>query len=140
MPPMPKSLWAVPRDPSPFAEWIARLAARTGGPVFAPHITLSEADPPTAPFSVELLHLADSDERFRCITITAARTPPLDGVAAPHLSLLYGELTAQERAALRAAVDLPLPMTIDVDELWVVDTSDDVEKWSVTEKRRLVTS
>jgi hypothetical protein len=131
------SLWAVPRDPSPFAGWIERLAARTGGPVFAPHITLAPESPPAAPFRVELLHLADSDDRFRCITITAARTPPLDAVEAPHLSLAYGELPPDERAALRATIQLPLPMTIDVDELWVVDTRGDVANWAVLERRVL---
>jgi hypothetical protein len=133
-----QSLWAVPHNPAPFTLWIERLAAQTGAPVFAPHITLNADAPPTAAFTVELLHLADSDERFKCIMITAARTPPLDTVAAPHLSLLYGELSAAERAALRATVDLPLPMTIDVDELWLVDTSGEVENWSVTERRSLV--
>jgi hypothetical protein len=137
---MNESVWAVPRDPSPFVPWIERLAGETGGPVFAPHITLRAETPPTAPFTVELVSLTDSDERFRCITITAARTPPLDAVDAPHLSLLYGELPAARRASLRATIDLPLPMTIHVDELWIVDTSGEVENWKVAATRRLVAS
>lgn len=135
---MSQSLWAVPRDPSPFSAWIKRLAAETGGPVFAPHITLAGDVPPTEPFTVDLLGLADSDARFRCITITAARTPPLDVIDDPHLSLLYGDLPAERRAELRAAITLPLPTTIVVNEVWRVDTSGDVRNWSIEQTWPLV--
>ena len=137
---MSESLWALPRDPAPFTAWIERLAAQTGSPAFTPHITLNKDDPPTEPFSVELLALADSDARFRCITITAARTPPLDSIDTPHLSLLYAELPAEERAALRATIDLPLPMTIEVDTLCLIDTSGDVANWETARTWRLVRS
>jgi hypothetical protein len=132
-----ESLWAVPRDPSPFVPWIRELAARAGAPEFAPHITLNRDAPPTAPFSVQLVALAHSDTRFRCITIAATRTPPLDTVDAPHLSLLYAELSPDVRAELCATVELPLPMTIHVDEVWRVDTSGDVPNWAVLERRPL---
>jgi hypothetical protein len=136
---MPKtSLWAVPRDPAPFARWIERLATRTGAPVFPPHVTVNEESPPTAAFTVDLVALADSDERFRCITISAAPTPALAAVERPHLSLLYAELPAEERAALRASVDLPLPMTIEIAELWRVETSGAVANWQITQRLPLV--
>lgn len=138
---MTVSRWAVPcdADAAAFVPVIARLAAAVGAPVFDPHITVGSDFAGAAPFTVALTALADSDLRFRCITVTAA-APQLHAVAQPHLSLLYAELGPAERAALRASVELALPMTITVDAIWDVDTSGDVSEWRVVNARKLGTA
>ncbi len=148
-------------DAEPFAEWIERLGTATDTPVFAPHITLVGAVPTTAsrdaigqalaafpPFDVTFVNLADSDERFRCVTVVAAAETPLVEVRNalvatcgaeptpydPHLSLLYAELPSAERATLRDTVTLSLPRTAAVDRVCLVATTDeDPGAWSIEE-------
>ena len=137
----------MPRDREPFATLSARLAANAGLAPVEPHITVigsvdADIDPACDPFDVQFVALADSDEKFRCITVTVAPNATLLGLRSgetpyePHLSLLYGELPDATRAALRAGVDLALPMHTPIDALAVWDTSsDDHAGWS--EVRRI---
>ena len=144
-------------DAAPFADWIERLAETHGGPIFVPHVTLLGEVAPASdaaidgvlrsrtPFPVTLVGLADSDARFRCITVTAEREAPLvelhaaladacgvDGTPyEPHLSLLYAEMRAPERARVRNTVDLPLPRVVTVDAVHLVDTTDEASRWSI---------
>jgi 2'-5' RNA ligase len=143
-----RSLWALPAtaDAARFVPTIERLAAEVGSDPFPPHITLLgdagdvDALPDIGAFSVRLVALADSDERYRCITLTAesdelfALRSAVGGTTSdyePHLSLLYAELLASRRAELRKTVDLDLPMTITIDAVALVDTSDNVfTRWT----------
>jgi 2'-5' RNA ligase len=149
------SLWALPAasDAPPFVTEITRLAALVDTDAFAPHITIvgamaGEVDAAIGsftPFQVTLIGLADSEARFRCITATVAGAQRLLDLRSacgeapdeyePHLSLLYAELPPETRAALRASVELPLPMPITIDTVSLVDTSDnDYTRWT-TERR-----
>lgn len=152
------SLWALPAaaDAAPLATWIERLSAAVGSAPFAPHITVISAPAApasaveaalgtVAPFPVALTALSDSDERTRCITV-GAQAPPLFTLRAalaatldapgeayePHLSMVYARLGAAQRRALRSIVTLPLPRTITVDAVALVDTSGgDHDRWAV---------
>ncbi|MBA2607929.1 MAG: 2'-5' RNA ligase family protein [Actinobacteria bacterium] len=97
-------------------------------------------------FTVELTHFEDSDQRFRCLTAVARLHGPLvrlhAGLVAalsaepkgyePHLSLLYGELPAPQRAHLRTGLEPELLGMITINALQAVDTSHaDYGRWSV---------
>lgn len=155
------SLWAMPtaHDSSPFAARIQRLATTVGAPTFAPHVTLVGSVPRATagrtianalaafgPFEVTLVGLADTAERFRCITVLVVPTSPLTEMRAtlvavcgvdpapyqPHLSLLYANLGSAERKDLRDTLVLPLPMAIEIDTVCLVDTTDeDPGRWTV---------
>jgi 2'-5' RNA ligase len=143
--------WLVPA-PGPerdrLAAVIADLAARQGGPVFAPHVTLArnvEAEPDAvagvlagvtagvAPFEVRLTGTGHEPVFFRALYLRAepsARLTALRGAAQralglepapdPHLSLLYADLDEGRKPAIAAGLGLALPMTIRVDaaEVW----------------------
>ncbi len=143
--------WLVPA-PGPerdrLAAVIADLAARQGGPVFAPHVTLArnvEAEPDAvagllaevtagvAPFEMRLTGIGYEPVFFRSLYLRAepsARLTALRGAAEralglepapdPHLSLLYADLDEERKPAIAAGLGLALPMTIRVDaaEVW----------------------
>lgn len=113
------SLWAMPRDPSPFAAISERLASVAGLAAVSPHITLRDAV--ATPFEVTLVGVAHEAVKYRCITLTTAPDPRLPDGA--HLSLLYGSLTEPRRRQLCTLVDLPLPMTLTIDR---------VERWNTS--------
>lgn len=122
----------MPRDPSPFVDVSARLAKAEGLAPVTPHITVvgsfEEEDVVFSPFEVTLVALADSDAPYRCITLAAAPHPLLPDGA--HLSLLYGDVSAERRAVLCEEVDIELPMTITIDAFALWDTSaDDHTAW-----------
>jgi 2'-5' RNA ligase len=139
--------WLVPA-PGPerdrLAAVIADLAARQGGPVFAPHVTLAgvtEAEPDAvagvlagvaagvAPFEVRLTGTGYEPVFFRSLYLRAAPSSRLTALheAAeralglelepyrPHLSLLYADLPPDRKPAIAADLGLALPMTIRVD-------------------------
>lgn len=132
---------------------IRRLAQLAGTPVFAPHITLAGAavDGPAlttalaafTPFNVTLNAVAHSDERFRCVTLTAEPDPTLLALRAalpgrpesrpyePHLSLVYGELDHTTRTGLCAKVDHDLPLRVTIDRVQLVAITDDPSAWPV---------
>jgi hypothetical protein len=127
------SWWALPSaaDAALFTPTIERLARVTATSPFPPHITIPDTPRPTTPYAVTLTHVDDEDYRFRCITLRA-------GDNGEHLSLLYADLSAEERAALRDTVDVPLPLTITIDAIARVDTSGDVSAWRTVEHYSLV--
>jgi len=114
-----------------FAALIGRLSERLGTPVFAPHVTLAGADAADAtgairrvealaqalaPLPITLTEVDYSDAYFRCLYLRAATNPPL--LAAyrracamlgsapadfvPHLSLVYGDVSAADKERLIA--------------------------------------
>jgi 2'-5' RNA ligase len=110
-----------------FASLIDTLSRRWGTPRFSPHITLvGSLDSPLdeivarlttlaadlAPVPVRLTHLGWTEQYFRCLFMRAERTPPLlaahetasarldrptDADFMPHLSLIYGNLHAEQK-------------------------------------------
>lgn len=99
----------------------------------------------TRAFDVTFTDLADSDERFRCITLTTPADGPIVGLASntaaalgiepkdpyePHLSLVYGNLHDVARQTLKASVDIALPRTTLIDAISVVTINDDIREWT----------
>jgi len=143
--------WLVPAagpERDRLAAVIAELAARHGGPVFAPHVTMAgvvEAEPDALavvlarlvagvpPFEVRLtgagyepvffrsLYLrAEPSARLTALREAARRALGLEPAPDPHLSLLYADLPQERKPAIAAGLGLALPMTVRVDaaEVW----------------------
>ena len=156
------SLWLLPDDDRWLTERLASLAAAHDGPVFAPHLTLlgSVFGPPAAlqeqtaslaaqlsPLRLPTAGVHGSEEWFRCITLQVDKRPPLQeareraeeifGADArpwtPHISLLYGHLTAAARSAALATLP-PVPATVRLSTLALVETIGPAEAW--TERAR----
>jgi len=165
------SCWALlsARDDSRCRAWIDQLSVAVGSEPFEPHITVvgSIPDPGsvataiagiasvTAPLTVELTAVTDSDEFFRCVILTVRPNSCIVGlrevVAAalrldldpyrPHMSLLYADLERTERKELVTGIDIELPTTLEVDRLCLVDTgSDSIRRWSLRQSWTLVRS
>jgi len=154
------SLWFGPDETtaSECRALIARLAARYAAPVFPPHVTLlGDLPGDEAAVVARARTLATGlrrlvvtfprigwrDEYFRCFylevesdEVVAARgdaealfgrepSPYL-----PHLSLIYGELPADEKARLRAELNRRLPMAGELQTLEVWRTRGEVRSWA----------
>ena len=141
------------------SEVIGQLSHRFESPSFEPHVTLlSGLDGPTkelthkaatlaatiAPFKISLQRFGYLEKYFRCFFIHADRTNALlevhqraslllgrspDRGFLPHLSLVYGSLSAIEKEVL--ASDLRLPMSIEfvVDALDLFSTEGEPRQW-----------
>ena len=87
------------------------------------------------PFEVSLAGFGHEQAFFRSLYLRAAPSAPLTtaheaGIRAwalqappymPHLSLLYCDLAPEHRSPRRAAIQVPLPLTVrfDAAELWI---------------------
>jgi hypothetical protein len=131
---------------------IGTLAAGCAGPAFPPHVTIVpmyNSDAAAAvrtlksvteglrPFDVTFPAFGQEQTYFRSLYLRAAPSPPLTaahdaGLRAwalqappylPHLSLLYSDLTPEQKEPLLAAIGIPLPLTVrfDAAELWIHD-------------------
>jgi len=131
---------------------IGTLAAGCAAPAFPPHVTIVpmyDSDAATAvrtlrsltaglrPFDVTFPAFGHEQTYFRSLYLHAAPSPPLTaahdaGLRAwalrappymPHLSLLYSDLTPEQKEPLLAAIQIPLPLTVrfDAAELWIHD-------------------
>jgi 2'-5' RNA ligase len=137
---------------------IAGLARRHGTDAFEPHVTLlgglegpgetllsaaRELALGLRPFEIQLLGASTGLEFFHCVFVSAAGTPALLEARArareafgvgpeepfrPHLSLVYGDLGAEEREFARLAAG-DLKSSFVADALHVVDTSGPVPGW-----------
>lgn len=144
---------------------IAMLSARLGTFLFEPHITLlgglagNDEDlrrrtralaGVTGPFEVRLLKAAWFDEFYRCLFVEVARSRVLqqahdaareafdqtaDMEFYPHLSLVYGDLTEQEKENIADEIGRHFDETIRLEELALYETSGPV--WQCVERRRL---
>ncbi|WP_129346566.1 2'-5' RNA ligase family protein [Sorangium cellulosum] len=110
---------------------IEALARETGGPAFAPHLTLVGGlrgdggelaaklvalGPALRPVELRMQGPAVGDAYHRCVFLDVARTEPLAGLRGavqaalgakdsafrPHVSLVYGDLAAERRRAIAA--------------------------------------
>lgn len=148
------------------ARRIDDLAERLGTPRFEPHVTLlagieAEAGQVAAqsrglverlePVGLRLTRAGGRDEFFRCVFLEVEPEPGL--VAAhgrardrfrkgkeppffPHLSLVYGRLGSDQKAALIEEINEDASWRIETHaaELWVVLTEGAAEEWRVVER------
>ena len=141
------------------AELIDSLAQRLGTPRFEPHLTLlggvegKQADivarsevlaRTLAPMELRIRGIEGSEEYFRCVFAAVERTPELvraheQAVEVlgwrppqpffPHVSLIYGALSASTRAGLLGELQEQTMGTLMSGELQVVSTEGPPENW-----------
>lgn len=137
---------------------IARLAARYGGPLFAPHLTLGPGSAETIeqlrapPLELDVTGVDCSPQFTKTLFVRFALSPALAqlrnslGMAAddydPHLSLLYQTMPPNEQRSLAASVDIPFARVRFVAVQAVrftppVATPADVEAWETVAHRPL---
>ena len=150
------SLWLLPDEADRLAPVLASLAAAHGGPRFAPHLTLLGSIPGDdlrrgaaalasrlPPLTLPTGAVVGADRWFRCVTLQVPCTAALQAARSaaeaafgvpprpwrPHISLLYGALTAPARASLIAALP-DLPPTVRFSRLSLVRTVGPAESWT----------
>lgn len=141
-----------------FGALIRRLSERFGTPAFEPHLTLSgttaEHDTDVVeradrfarsqtPIPVLLADIGYADDYFRCLYLRAMPDPTLQsaqrraaaalGSAAgdfmPHLSLVYGQLTAADKERLVVELGRVWDISFTVDRLAVYAVDGGPEEW-----------
>ncbi len=153
-----------------FAELIGRLGRRHGGPVFEPHITLlgrfrntpagaeetaAELARELGPLDIRLTHTDYLDEYFRCLFVRAELTPALlranqraakifgqepKAQYMPHLSLLYGDISAYEKIRITEEIGKKFDITFRTGELALLRIDSDAPvDWHVVKTYRLGT-
>jgi 2'-5' RNA ligase len=155
------ALWLVPGKASEVAlhSWIKAFAARFGGPVFPPHLTLlsgirsealglaaaeairrstdpvrlgSRAASGTEAFFRNLYLVGDSEPELRALHVRCA-TPaerPEEAEFLPHISLFYGRLTPAERELAMQEAERRLPVEMEFDAVELWSVRGWVESWS----------
>lgn len=138
---------------------IRRLSARYGGPNFPPHVTLlgnitgprpellaasARIARELRPFTIRLDKLDAFDQYFRCLLVRAALNQPVrhahqiacrefrrqrEPAYMPHLSLLYGNFTAAEKAGAMAELGPRLDLEFKARSLYLYATRPDPLKW-----------
>lgn len=152
-----------------FAALIGALSQRLRTPAFQPHITLlgslefpqNEVVSRTAALAAELpavpIHLTDigwSDAYFRCLYIRAERTPPLltvhriasrhferlpDTQFMPHLSLIYGNLSAEVKQRIANEIGLSIDAVFHIDRIGICLANESPADWRVIQTFALAT-
>ncbi len=150
-----------------FSRSIRDFAGQFGSPVFQPHVTICVAPRAEAiasllralPFSeIELTTRGiKSDDSFtKSFFVQFAKNAALQQLADiilekvgalesspvdPHLSLLYGKLSAQRKRSIAASVKLPARVRFDgicaMQCALPVETAADVRAWKLLARRRL---
>ncbi len=155
------SLWLQPQGPlrERLRAVVDRLAARFGGPVFEPHVTLvaglagDEAEilegarrlgATLPPLSLRLERVARRDEYFRALFVEAIGGEPLlsahrqacralghrpAGPFQPHLSLAYGRLDPAAAEAAGREISNEVQGRFEAAALHVVRTEGAVGEW-----------
>jgi 2'-5' RNA ligase len=143
-----------------FADLIQQLALELNAPIFEPHITLlgnlkgSEAEHVArstelarrlAPFPIALSGPAFGEDYFHCVFLVADMTAPLlhahtlarqifhqeeSGRYRPHISLVYGRYSENEKRDIIARLPATLCLSFEVSQLSLIrDGSDDPKEW-----------
>jgi 2'-5' RNA ligase len=143
------------------AQLIENLSGRLGTPRFEPHVTLAapvetheaeiiattqEIAASLAPLSIRFEGIGQTDAYFRCLFLRAEKRPdllatheracarlgrPPEPDFMPHLSLVYGKLTHEVKAALTEDISPRVPSTIVVDRLGICPVVGSVDTWKV---------
>ncbi len=131
------------------AATIGALAAEHGAPRFEPHVTLAgrlqygehaatraltSITAGVGPFEVRFAAVGHEQAYFRALYLRAEPSPQLTALHkaartawaldarpyTPHLSLLYAEIAEERKRAIIGALDIALPLTIQINaaELW----------------------
>jgi hypothetical protein len=138
-------VWLMPttEDAAVLQTQIERGASMFGSPSFPPHVTMCSEPAVTKlaavgslrqlPLSLRLTELRFGKDYFHGCYLEAADDTPLCDLQArcvatlggtvpgqypPHLSIAYGVLSSDQRAAAATLVELPLVVTFDRLELW----------------------
>jgi 2'-5' RNA ligase len=150
---------ALGSDRDHLAAIIGGLAAQYNTPIFQPHVTMVAtlmSDEDTAigtlesllagvsSFDITFTEFGYEQTYFRSLYLRAKPSPQLTALYEagrrawkldlppymPHLSLLYSNLTEEQKSPVIATVDLRLPLTIQIDavELWADDHLG-VDRW-----------
>ena len=147
-------LWLIPAAAARefFRQTIKRLARECAAPLFEPHLTLGvTADPPdlprelaVSPIQLKPLGIFWSATFTKTLFVRMRATPQLEALRTslgqedhlpdPHLSLLYKETSAEEKARLATRLVLPFS-SVTFDTVQAVrcqnptTTQADVESW-----------
>jgi 2'-5' RNA ligase len=151
------------------ARLIAELAEQHGGPRFPPHITLlgsivgtddeigrlaGEVARQLVPQRVEFDGLGAENLYFRTLYLVVKPTSAVMAANAlarrafadertdpfrPHLSLVYGDYSAEIKGAISAAIQARLPAGCDVRALDVYQTEPPVDAWRLAHRFPLTT-
>jgi 2'-5' RNA ligase len=141
-------VWLAPaaQDAAALRAHIERGARLLGSPTFPPHVTMC-TDPAVTtlaavgslrelPLSITFTALRFGNDYFHGCYLEAAEAAPLRELQArcvatlggsapseypPHLSVAYGELGQEQRAAAMEITQLPWKVTFDRLELWTSD-------------------
>jgi hypothetical protein len=149
------ALWLLPREPvaTVCRQTVERLAQQYDAPIFLPHLTLGVVDKVPRPFQESLstpivlraggvfssaLFTQTLFIRFRISPALAAlrHLLGLGGEYDPHLSLLYQNLSTDERATLTASLKLPFA-EVEFDRVVAVRCANpttgraDIEAWQM---------
>jgi hypothetical protein len=141
-------VWLAPaaEDAAVLGKQIERSATLLGSPTFPPHVTICSEPAVTKlaavgslselPLSITFTALRFGHDYFHGCYLEAAEDAPLRNLQArcvatlggtvpgdypPHLSIAYGVLTDDQRAATVPLVELPITITFDRLELWTSD-------------------
>lgn len=145
-----------------FADVIQQLALELNAPIFEPHITLlgnlkgSEAEHVArstelarrlSPFPIVLRGPAFGEDYFHCVFLVADMTAPLlhahalarqifhqeeSGRYRPHISLVYGRYSENEKRDIIAGLPATLCLPFDVSRLSLIRGGrDDPQEWSM---------
>jgi 2'-5' RNA ligase len=150
------------------ARLIDELAGQYGGPHFPPHITLigsvvgtedeiarlaRPVAAQTSALHVEFDGLGAEDVYFRSLYLVAKQAPALMAANQlarqvfandrpepfrPHLSLLYGEYSAETKQAISEAIQARLPTSCEAATLDVYQTEPPVEAWRLVRRFALM--
>ncbi len=166
------AFWLVPApaERKYFESLIAELAARFGAPVFEPHVTLlgGDIDERVAadvlhqvefakPIELEVAGIEFSDKytktlfvQFRSSDRASTLSDALKAAAGtssdyefnPHLSLVYKDMPAGEKAAAAAEITLPFERVVfggikAIRAPSPIKTREDVEAWRTLGERRI---
>lgn len=142
-----------------FRSLIADLSRRTGTPAFEPHLTLAggidaateraaaaRVAPLAArlpPLPIRLTEVGTTGEYYRCLFIHAERTPLLQrahheacavlaqepGDFMPHLSLIYGEIGAADKARIITDIGTRFDLAFTVERLALYSTAGPPPAW-----------
>jgi hypothetical protein len=166
LPAMPTALWLLPRsdDESFLATLIEALATDTGTRPFQPHLTVCGGLPPSKDawerfdtlsngIDLAVMGLEHSAAFSMALYLRCADAPHLAGLRArieeglglpqrtapPHVSLLYGEFTAERRVTLARRLAGRIPTQLHFDRIATVEAGDwrDVTTWRLLRVQHL---